>query len=411
MKFLFISNSIPENVSTCTHGIYKRMGMFIEAIKDIAQVDMLFYVQSHIGISDSAVLEIEQEFREYWGAKINLFLCPRFIDKKKVSYWAKYGAPALKIFNQLNYKGTSGLQQVEMFETCLNRNPDAIFAHRLSAMMPLCLTRKKLPPVFFDLDDIEHKRFFREVGQPPWWKSKALLYLQLPALFSGEIRAMRLATQTFVCSDHDKRYLQRVSGAKGVAVMPNSVDMPELKKLAKAPALLFIGGYKYPPNVRAAEFLIKKVLPVVRREIPDACLIIAGPYPEKISCYSRSLPGVEFTGFVDNLDELYHRARVVCAPIFSGGGTRFKIVEAAAYAKPIVATTIGAEGLNMGNCKDLLICDDAKSFANTCVKLLNNYDRCVELGLSARKKAVQFYKKSYVIRLIQQTIKKHLCVL
>ena len=387
------------------------MGMFIKAIKDIAHIDMLFYVRPDVDISASAILEMEQAFSTYWNANISLFLCPRYIDQKKVSLWTKYGLPALNIFNQLDYKCTSGTQQVEILETCLDRNPDAIFAHRLSAMMPICLTRKKLPPVFFDLDDIEHVRFFREVGQPPWWKSKALLYLQIPSLFLGETRAIRLATQTLVCSNHDRTYLQRMCRAKGVSVIPNSVDIPELKPLAESQSLLFIGGYKYSPNIRAAEFLIKKVLPLIRQKIPAAHLIIAGLYPERITCYSHNLPGVQFAGFVDNLDELYNSVRVVCAPIFSGGGTRFKIIEAASYAKPIVTTTIGAEGLEMENDKDVLICDDLQSFANACVTLLDNSDKCKKIGLSARKKAIQFYEKNNVIQLIQQTIKKHLRVL
>jgi len=408
MKVLFISNSFPENVRICKHGIYKRMGIFIEAIKDIAQIDMLFYVQPDLDISVSTILKREQEFSEYWNAKINLFFCPRFIEQKKISGWTKYGAPALNILKQLDFKCTSGLQQSKALEACLKRDPDAIFAHRLSAMIPLCLTQKKLPPVFFDLDDIEHIRFFREVSQPPIWKSKALLYLQIPSLFLGEIRAIRLAAQTFVCSNHDKKHLQRICRAKKISVIPNSVDIPKLKILATTPTLLFLGGYKYPPNVRAAEFLIKKILPLIHQKIPEARLIIAGLYPDRISCYSDNLPGVKFTGFIDNLDDLYASVRVVCAPIFSGGGTRFKIIEAAAYAKPVVTTTIGAEGIDMENGKDLLMCNDLQSFTKACIKLLDNYDECNELGTSARKKAIQFYEKNNVIKLIQQTIKKHL---
>lgn len=73
MKFLFISNFFPKNIRINTHGIYKRMGMFIEAIKDIAHIDMLFYVRPDVDISASATLELEREFSEHWNAKINLF--------------------------------------------------------------------------------------------------------------------------------------------------------------------------------------------------------------------------------------------------------------------------------------------------------------------------------------------------
>ena len=103
-------------------------------------------------------------------------------------------------------------------------------------------------------------------------------------------------------------------------------------------------------------------------------------------------PGVEFTGFVEDIQKLYKRSRVVCCPILAGGGTRIKIIEAAAYEKPIVTTTIGLEGIKMSDGKEVLIRDDAKSFSKACVQLLKDRTLCERLGKAARKVAVKEYK-------------------
>jgi glycosyltransferase involved in cell wall biosynthesis len=65
---------------------------------------------------------------------------------------------------------------------------------------------------------------------------------------------------------------------------------------------------------------------------------------------------------------------VVCTPILSGGGTRVKIIEAAAYGRPIVSTRIGAEGIEMQDGNGIFLQDDSKSFAEACIRLLNDHE-------------------------------------
>ena len=83
----------------------------------------------------------------------------------------------------------------------------------------------------------------------------------------------------------------------------------------------------------------RDVWPLIRKACPEARLIIAGNKPERIPSFASHPPGVEFTGFVEDLGQLYQRVGIVCCSILSGGGTRLKILEAAAYGKAIVSTT------------------------------------------------------------------------
>src|SRR5262249_5552633 len=121
-------------------------------------------------------------------------------------------------------------------------------------------------------------------------------------------------------------------------------------------------------------------------------------------------PGVEFTGFVDDLEALYQQSRVVCCPVLAGGGTRIKIIEAAACGKPIVSTRIGAEGLEMVDGMELLLRDEPKSFAEACLRLLKDSTLCNKLGYAARAAVIRYYDRSRVIQSIQRHFKDQITV-
>jgi glycosyltransferase involved in cell wall biosynthesis len=380
------------------------MEMFIDAIKERAELDMLFYVPTSVDTSPSSVSRLQESLSAHWQAETRLTLCPREERKRAPSRWEVYGAGALSFFRQQGHRAMSGPRQVDAFEQCLSRKPELLFVHRLGSMCPVMLTRHDLPPVYLDLDDLEHVAFVRRIGQPPTWPAKLLYYLQVPALLWAERRAIRLARQTYVCSNIDRDYLTRRWRLSGVVAVPNAVAVPEPLPLPSEPTLLFLGTYSYEPNVAAAEFLVDRVWPLVRQAVPQARLILAGPSPERIRSYGRRIPGIEYTGFVEDLSALYARVRVVCSPIFSGGGTRFKIVEAAAHGRPVVATRLGAEGLDMQDGREILLHDDAEAFSDACVHLLQDRQLCGRLGAAARQLVVRDYERENVVRLIQHNM-------
>jgi len=112
--------------------------------------------------------------------------------------------------------------------------------------------------------------------------------------------------------------------------------------------------------------------------------------------------GIAFPGFVGDLRELYHKTKIVCAPIFSGAGTRVKIIEAAAYGKPIIAPRIGAEGIDMRDGREILIRDEVDSFIEVCLLLLRDMSLCEQLGAAARPRAIQLYDRNNVRELIRR---------
>lgn len=407
MRILFVSNSFPNILSISTNpsigGTQRRLDLFVAALSELGELDVLFYVPSGVDTSSETTAQVEQELSTYWNTPIHLTLCPQFTLPR----WQQRIEGVFDFAKQAAFLKTRGSTQIQAFENCLQRKPDLIFVQRLQSIYPILTTLAPLPPVFYDIDDVEHLKKLRDLQQLSFLK-KALSYLEFPALQRGEYQAIRCSHLAFVCSEQDKQYLAARANFANLEIAPNAISIPPVQPITSEPTLLLLGSFHYPPNTDAANFLIEEVLPLIRRSRPDTKLIVAGINPHHIRSYATGAENVEFTGFVDDLDALYARARIACCPIFSGGGTRIKMIEAAAYGKPIIATTIGAEGLEMQPEQDFLLANSAQEFAEACLQLLENEQRCQQLGTSARAFVTQHYDVAAISQHIQQHIRSRL---
>ncbi len=113
---------------------------------------------------------------------------------------------------------------------------------------------------------------------------------------------------------------------------------------------------------------------------------------------------MELLGFVDDLSELYRKIRATAVHIFVAGGTRTKIIEAAAYGKPTVSNAVGAEGIEINDGNEIVIRDTPEEFAEACIKIHTDTELCTSMGLRAREKAIELYDRRNVIK----TISKHI---
>src|SRR5258708_13603050 len=102
-------------------------------------------------------------------------------------------------------------------------------------------------------------------------------------------------------------------------------------------------------------------------------------------------PNVTFEGYVTDIVAEVGRAAIAIAPLRIGGGTRLKIVEAMALARPVVATPIGAEGIEVQHGRDLLLADEPRDFANAVLRLLAKPAEAAALGLRGRRFVEEAY--------------------
>jgi glycosyltransferase involved in cell wall biosynthesis len=348
--------------------------------------------------------QYEKIFQEKWHPKVKIFLCHQESKHLSRSKLDRQLRGILDFRQQDIVSAANGKLQLQAFESCLERNPDFILTNYLTSTLPILKTKKKLPPILFDLNDVEHKKLISTARKPTKNPLTKLYYLQVPALKRGECQVIRAMQRTFVCSEVDREYLSQDLGLKDVEVIPNSATLQEFQDTAPDPTILFIGSYGYLPNIQAANYMIEEVFPRVRREVPGAKLIIAGGSPEQIPSYRNKPQDVEFTGFVDDLTELYARSRVVCCPVFSGSGTRLKLLEAGAYGKPIVSTTLGAEGLGLIDQHSFLERNTAESLAQACIELFDNEELCEKLGRNSYQLIKDNYQRSVIVNQIKSKI-------
>lgn len=217
-----------------------------------------------------------------------------------------------------------------------------------------------------------------------------------------EAAAVRRFDRILVASETDRVKLQSRYNIDNVAVIPNgfrvTAPLPFTKRDSRFRFLL-CGTLGYLPNEDAALYFCSEVLPRIRSKIDTAIRVaIVGRNPSPRLMQLSTLPDVEIRADVPDMKEHYLESDAVVVPIRSGGGTRIKILEAFSFGRPVVSTSIGAEGLHVLPGKHLLVGEDPEQFAAQCLKLITNPD----LGASLAQTAWTFVSENYNVRNVEK---------
>jgi glycosyltransferase involved in cell wall biosynthesis len=212
-------------------------------------------------------------------------------------------------------------------------------------------------------------------------------------------------------SEPDRAEIREVLPRLAVDVVPNGVDAGRLAQVTGEPEpgrLLFTGTLDYAPNADAVRWFSDEVLPLVRARRPDARLTVVGRNPPAdVRALDRD-GAVEVTGWVDDLAPYQRAAAVTVAPLRSGGGTKLKVLEALAAGRPLVATPIAAEGIDITDGRHLLVRDDAAGFAEAVVELLDDRDRAGALAAAGRELVAQRYDWSVLADAMHDSLERWL---
>src|SRR5439155_958354 len=164
---------------------------------------------------------------------------------------------------------------------------------------------------------------------------------------------------------------------------------------AEPATVLFQGGMDWQPNRDAVEFFAAEILPWLRRRVPSARFRVAGRSPaESFRRRFAGIDGLEFTGTVADMRDEIAKATVCVVPLRIGSGTRLKILEAGAMAKPMVSTGLGAEGLELVDGEEIVLADEPRAFADAVAALLHDAAGRDELGRGARLRVEKQYSLS-----------------
>jgi len=158
-------------------------------------------------------------------------------------------------------------------------------------------------------------------------------------------------------------------------LVPDGIAVPARRPTATpddAPAVLtFIANFAYQPNVDAAVYFVRQVLPLVAASIPDVRLLLVGnaPPPEVLALAG---PAVTVTGRVPDVDPYLEEATAVVCPLRIGGGVKVKMLEALSSGKAIVSTSVGVQGLGRDITDAVLVTDDPAQMAQHTVAVLTD---------------------------------------
>ncbi len=217
---------------------------------------------------------------------------------------------------------------------------------------------------------------------------KAYLYGQWLKMRSFEQRLCRKFDTVIAVSADDREQMRKEYGVDRVFDVPTGVDTqffsPSSTAKPEPKNLVFTGSMDWLPNEDAIRYFTDEILPIVRRKCPAVTLTVVGRNPSAaLRKLAEDDSSITVTGRVDDVRPYIEQATVYVVPLRIGGGTRLKIYEAMAMEKPIVSTTVGAEGLPLKNGTELLLADSAESFAASIVKLLDEPALAKSIGTCA----------------------------
>ncbi len=201
-----------------------------------------------------------------------------------------------------------------------------------------------------------------------------------------ELAAWRRFDGIALTSKRDEELLLRDVRTARTTVIPNAVDLQAFAPSAapvEPATLLFFGALDYHPNLEGIEYFLDEIMPGIQQRIPQVKLWVVGRNPPN-AVLARQSEFIKFTGYVDDPRTYLDRASVVVVPLRIGGGTRFKIVEAMAKGKPIVSTSIGAEGLDAEHEQHLLLADSPAAFVESVCRLLEQSEFANSMGQAGR---------------------------
>lgn len=403
LRAVFISPITPARTG---NGLAMRMGMFAEALSRIAQVDVIVVpVAGHAGQPTSFLegLGIRLHHIDVEGRSDTHFaLLSRLPDEQaRLEAFQAYGKPSLA--RALSAPVLADIGRI--VEQC---RPDLIHIGR-SYLSPCIESCRPHIPATLDLDEDDLDSFASQarqarrsghVSRAAWLEQEGLACDALIGRYGPHFRRI------FVANQQDRVRLKSRHAGLASETMPNAVDIPQRAlRQDDGQTVLFVGSLQYAPNVDGIIWFARSVLPLLRSRWGDTCrLLIAGARPPSAVASLARHPLIAVTGWVDGVARLYRRSTLAIAPLHAGGGTRIKLLEAAAHRVASVATPAAACGIEWPSTAGGWRAETAHEFAEACrTALLDAPERQRRAG-EALQWVKQHHARNRIIMQLAQSL-------
>jgi len=243
-------------------------------------------------------------------------------------------------------------------------------------------------PKTIDYMDALSKGVERRVEKEPIYK-RWLFNIEYKRLVNYENSIFSYFEYHTIISEQDRHHIFHAQ-RQTIKVVPNGVnelffeDYPSQKEFD----IVFTGNMSYPPNVEAAVYIVKQVLPT----LPSSVRILlsgATPTQEVLALKSER---VHITGWVDDIRDSYAKGSIFIAPMFIGTGLQNKLLEAMAIGLPCVTTSLANNALQATPNASILIANTSDEFVAQVNELLTNKELYTKLSRNGKEFIASNYR-------------------
>ncbi|NTU72604.1 glycosyltransferase [Candidatus Roizmanbacteria bacterium] len=306
---------------------------------------------------------------------IHIFKLPKWKSFKNLALIG----PVSKLPLQVLYYQSDGFKK-SLNNLIANNRFDLVHAFMLR-IAPFC--RDLSVPIVLDLIDSMQLNFRRRVDMaraPHKW----LLQEELRRLHIFEEDMCFHFNRVLVVSKKDKECIS----SENVNVVPLGVDTEQFAPRIFSvdnPTIIFSGNMFYGPNIHAVKWFVENCYFRILEKIPNISFIIAGNKPPPDIKILENNPGITVTGFVESMPDMIKGASVAIAPMQSGSGMQFKILEAMSCGLPVITNALGLGDIKAKDKIEILLAESANDFVQQIIECLTRNKYALNIGTCARE--------------------------
>ena len=233
--------------------------------------------------------------------------------------------------------------------------------------------------------------------------------INLKGLKKYEFDMYRHADKVLTLTPQGKEKLLEICPELDIDVVPHGVDVKDFsfsEPEGEERSIVFVGNYLHYPNVDAVLFFHREIWPRIKSLLPEIKFYVVGQAPPlKIRNLSQD-NAIIVTGRVNDVRPYLKKGRIFICPVRLGGGFRGKILEAMAIGRPVVSTSLGAEGIPAVQRENIILADNPEEFAQGILDLMNDDQLFEKIRKKARKLVEEKYAWEKGVEIMEGVLKK-----
>ncbi len=297
--------------------------------------------------------------------------------------------------------------EAQIHDLINKHKPDVIFCQLLRTAQ--YITGIKYVPRVIDFQDVFSAGMKRRIGSEPFWK-KIFVKKEAVLLHHYEQFVMDELEGWIIITEQDRNAFPH-EGSSEIRIISNGVDSEFFSPSTteKKFDIVFTGNMAYPPNIRACEYIVRDILPILNKKKPGLKILLAGATPVN-RVKDLAGPQVTVSGWMDDIRDAYSESSIFLAPMMIGTGLQNKLLEAMSMGLPCITSSLANNALGAIPDQEILVADHAVGFAEHICSLLESEKLAEKLANAGRKMVIEKFaweaKCTELNQYLEEVVKK-----